>query len=192
MHLGHAARTVGADFAIRRLTLDDLQRHVERRAQKKYRGRPLSPVTLRKEVASLRACCNWGVQAGKLQGPCPNRGLKYPKAEEKPPFQTREEVERQIARGGLSARERQDLWDCLFLTLPQVERLLAHVREHARQPFVYPMVVFAAHTGARRSELLRVRVDDVDLEGQTVLVREKKAVFGEAAQVPPPSGTNGS
>jgi integrase len=174
MHLKHFVTTLGAQFPIVQLTLEDLQRHVERRAKKQYRGRPLSPVTLRKEMASFRACWNWGVQAGKLKGTFPNRGLKYPKASEKPPFQTWEEIERQIARGGLTQMEQDDLWNCLFLTLPQIIEMLAYLREHARVPFLYPLFTFAAHTGARRSEMLRVRIEDLDLEGQTVLLREKK------------------
>jgi integrase len=174
MHLNHVVTTLGAQFAVAKLTLEDLQRHVERRARKRYRGRPLSPVTLRKEMASFRACWNWGVQSGKLQGASPNRGLKYPKAGEKPPFQTWQEVQRQIARGGLTPAEEADLWDCLFLTLPQIDELLAFVKGQAGVPFLYPMVAFAAHTGARRSEMLRVRIDDLDFSGQTVLLREKK------------------
>jgi integrase len=174
MHLKHFITTFGAPFPVAKLTLEDLQRHVDRRARKKYRGRPLSPVTLRKEMASLRACWNWAVQSGKLHGAFPNRGLKYPKASEKPPFQTWEEIERQIARGGLTPAEEADLWDCLFLTLAEVDELLAFVNEQTQVPFLYPMFVFAAHTGARRSELLRVRIADLDFDGQTVLLREKK------------------
>ena len=102
MHLKHFVMTFGVQFPIAKLTLEDLQRHVERRARKKYRGLPLSPIMLRKEMASFRACLNWGVQSSKLRGAFPNRGLKYPKANEKPPFQTWEEIERQIARGGLT------------------------------------------------------------------------------------------
>jgi hypothetical protein len=114
MHLQLFVTTFGSTFPIAKLTLEDLQRHVERRAKKKYRGRPLSPVPLRTEMASLRACWNWGIQSGKLQGAFPNRGLKYPKANEKPPFQTWEEIERQIARGGLTPAEEEDLWDGWF------------------------------------------------------------------------------
>jgi integrase len=36
------------------------------------------------------------------------------------------------------------------------------------------MFVFVAHTGARRSEILRSRIDDFDLENRTVQIREKK------------------
>jgi integrase len=41
------------------------------------------------------------------------------------------------------------------------------------------MVAFAAYTGARRSEMLRALVIDVDLAGGTVTVREKKRVRGK-------------
>jgi hypothetical protein len=44
------------------------------------------------------------------------------------PFQTREEIERQIARGGLSEAETADLWDCLFLTVAETDELLEYVR----------------------------------------------------------------
>ncbi|MEX1223634.1 MAG: site-specific integrase, partial [Pirellulales bacterium] len=103
---------------------------------------------------------------------------RYPKFEEKPPFQTCEEIERKIARGGLSAAEQADLWDCLFLTLPEIDDLLAHVKDAARHPFLYPMFVFAAHTGTRRSEMIRSRLDDIDFAAATVTIREKKRVRG--------------
>jgi integrase len=178
MHLRHVIASLGKSFRIRSLTLGDLQRHIDRRARKRYRGRPLSAVTLRKEVASLRACWNWGVQAGKLREVFPGRGLKYPKTDEKPPFQTRAEIERQLARGGLTDAEIRQLWDSMFLTLPEIEQLLQHVRHCPAQPFLYPMVCLAAHTGARRSELLRIRVDDVDFASGTVLLHEKKRARG--------------
>jgi hypothetical protein len=55
MHLRHFERTLGSKFPLQQLTLADVQRHVTERAKKKYRGRQLSPATLRKEVASFRA-----------------------------------------------------------------------------------------------------------------------------------------
>jgi integrase len=52
--------------------------------------------------------------------------------------------------------------------------LLKHVRNTCRQRFVFTMFAFAAHTGARRSELLRSQVDDFDFAGDMVTIREKK------------------
>ena len=94
-------------------------------------------------------------------------------------FQTWEEIERKIARGGLSEAEQAELWECVFLTLPEIDELLAFVKQFGRWPFVYPMFVFAAHTGARRSEMVRSEIDDFDFESGTVLIREKKRVRGK-------------
>jgi integrase len=105
-----------------------------------------------------------------------NKGLKYPKGAEKPPFQTWKEIEQQIKRGNLSEEEKADLWDCLFLGLNEIADLLVHVRTAAQQPFIYPMFVLAAHTGARRSELVRSRL--VDLDDDTMVVRERKRSRG--------------
>jgi integrase len=110
---------------------------------------------------------------GLVTGTFPNRGLKFPKAEERPPFQTWQEIERQVARGVLPTEERE-LWDCVFLTLPEIADLLQYVNETARHPFIYPMFCFAAHTGARRSEILRTRINDVDLEAATACIHERK------------------
>jgi integrase len=110
-----------------------------------------------REMATFRACWDWGVHGGKLRGPFPGRGLKYPKGEEKPPFQTWEEIERRVALGGLTGREQEELWDCLFLTLPEVGELLAFVKANAAHPWIYPAFCLAAHTGGRRSEVLRVK-----------------------------------
>ena len=47
------------------------------------------------------------------------------------------------------------------------------MKEKGQQPFLYPMVVMAAHTGTRRSELIRgSRLADFDDE--SVVIRERK------------------
>ncbi len=92
---------------------------------------------------------------------------------------TWQEIERRIKVGGLTDKDRAVLWDALFLTLPEIEELLAQVKGSARQPWVYPLFVFAAQTGARRSEMIRAQVADVDFEGGTVLIREKKRARGQ-------------
>jgi integrase len=79
----------------------------------------------------------------------------------------------------MSDDEQADLWDCLFLTLPEIAELLQDVQRKAKHPFIYPMFAFAAHTGARRSEILRSRLDDIDMAGQVITIREKKRVPGK-------------
>ena len=121
---------------------------------------------------------NWGASAGIIAGTYPNRGLVFPKVDERPPFQTREEIERQISGGSLNEGEQEALWECLFLTQPEIAVILDHAKQHSRHGWIYPMICFAAHTGARRSELLRARVTDLDFDGETVLLRECKRVKG--------------
>jgi integrase len=108
-------------------------------------------------------------------GRFPSKGLRYPKADEKPPFMTMQEIERQIAVGG----DRDTLWEALYLQASELAELLAHVEKKAPHPWIYPLFCFAAHAGARRSEILRALVADVDFTGNTVLVREKKRSRGQ-------------
>jgi integrase len=176
IHSGHLKRVLGEQFKVAALTRDDLQRYVNTRAKDfGIRKKSLSPVTIRKEVTTLSGIWTWAEGEG-LVGPFPNKGLKYPKASEKPPFQTWKEIERQIQRGRLSEEEQSDLWDCLFLNLEEISDLLEHVKRVGRQPFIYPMFVLAAHTGARRSELVRSRL--VDLGDDTIQIRERKRAHG--------------
>ena len=100
--------------------------------------------------------------------------LVYRKSKSKPPFQTWAQIERQIARGGLSQPQQRALWNCLFLTLPEIRDVLEFVRSRTAHPFVFPMFIFAAHTGARRSEMLRSQIDDSDFTAGVVTIREKK------------------
>jgi hypothetical protein len=109
VHLKHFESTPGERFAVRGLTLADLQQHANERRKKKYRGRQLSPVTLKKEVASFRAAWNWAVPGGFVSGPFPSKGLVYPKADEKPRFMTRAEVERRLT-ASMKGAERAELW----------------------------------------------------------------------------------
>lgn len=173
LQLGQFGQTLGEKFVMQELALADLQRHVNRRREKKYRGKKLSPVTLKKEMASLRAAWNWASHMGLVKGVFPSRGLVYPKTDEQPPFMTCAEIKRKIIKC-MSEAEKTELWDCLYLTHAEIEELLKFVKEHAAHGWVYPMFCFAAHTGARRSEMLRVLAADVDFEAMTVLLREKK------------------
>jgi integrase len=176
LHLGHFAKSLGEQFPINTLSLADLQRHVDRRGREKNRsGDIISPVTIKKEIATLSGAWTWGCRMGMVSGEFPGQGLRYPKIEEPLPFMTWQEIERAIAAGG----DPDELWECLYLTLPEIGSLLAHVKEHAAYPFVYPMFCFAAHTGARRSEMLRAQVTDIDLEGKTVVIHEKKRARGK-------------
>jgi integrase len=174
IHLKHLVTTFGERFAIAKVTQDDVQRHIDRRLKQKHHGRPIGPITVRKEVTTLRAIWTWGAGRGMFSGTFPSQGLTYPKTDAKPPFCTFAELERKITIGGLSEAEREALYESLYLRKEEIEELLQYVKANAAHPWVYPMIATAAFTGARRSELLRIEVTDVDFERGVLLIREKK------------------
>jgi integrase len=116
---------------------------------------------------------------GLVAGRFPNKGLRYPRTEEKPPYMTRAEIERQVAAGELTAHQKRMLWDALYLQKREIEEALEIVRRKNAHEWIHPMMCAAAYTGARRSELTRMRVSDVDFDRRVVTIREKKRVHGK-------------
>ncbi len=141
---------LGAKIRIRSLQLDDLQCYVEVRSREPgLRGRTLSASTIKRELTTLTTVWNWAIGTDIVRHPLPKKRLHFPKTAEKPRFQTWDEIERKIKRGGLTENEEAELWDCLFLTNDQIHQFLADVTSRARHDFIYLLFVFAAHTGAR-------------------------------------------
>jgi integrase len=188
LQLAHIEATVGKNFLLGSLSHQKLQDHIDRRSQmfrpepvrnkkneKKPRPKrkPISPVTIRKEINAFRAAWNYGATAGMVQGQFPSRGLSYGKAVEPLPFMTWAEIERRLNAGGS-----KELWGSLYLQPQELTELLAFVKKRKCRPWVYPMFVMAAHTGMRRSELLRCRVEDVNLAERVITVHEKKKARG--------------
>lgn len=179
IHTGHIEQFFGKQFQIEKLAQQDLQDYVNHRSkQPGHRGKPLSTVTIKKELSTFSTVWSWAMTKGYTKSVFPSKGLRFPKTSEKPPFQTWSEIERQIKLGGLTDIEQAELWDCLFLGVAEIDELLSFIQQHARYSFLYPMAVMAAHTGARRSELVRSRVGDTNFHAGTVLIREKKRVKG--------------
>lgn len=180
IHIKHLNRILGVGFPINRLTNADLQTYVAQRLkQRNWRKKTISPVTIKKELSTFSTIWTWAQARGFVDFPFPNKNLRFPKITEKPPFQTWKSIELQLSRGGLSATEQEELWNCLFLSLDEIKQLLEYVQSRQQHRCLYPMCVMAAHTGARRSEIVRSLVNDFDLEAQTVMIREKKRSRGK-------------
>ncbi|HEV8072405.1 MAG TPA: tyrosine-type recombinase/integrase [Planctomycetaceae bacterium] len=129
-----------------------------------------SAATIRKEIVSLRTAWNWARRHLDLAPEFPGTGLDYPKIEEGLPFMTWDEAQRRIAAGD----DAEKVWDCIYLRPQEIAELLGWVKERPVSLCVYPMFVFAAYTGARRSEIVRALPSDVDLATGVVTIREKK------------------
>ena len=180
IHFRHLERVLGADFCVSELCLADLQRYVDARSKAKgVRKRRLSAATIQKELITLGTAFNWARKMKYLSGEFPSHGLRLPKTKEKQPFRTRSEIDRRIAVGGLADDEIADLWDSLYLSVDEISEFLQHMKANGTAPFVYPMATFAAHTGARRSEMIRLRIVDVDLDSKVAIIHEKKRVRGK-------------
>jgi integrase len=180
LHFKHLCAALGERFFVHELTLADLQDYVNARAKASGRTHSrLSGTTIREEVVSLRKAWNWGLKMKLVQGRYPYEGLRYPKTDEKPPFQTRQEIERRISIGGITPEQTAQLWECLYFQVYEIADLLAFLKQAHDHAWIYPLVCMAAHTGARRSELLRSEVADVDFEGGTLLIRERKRIKGK-------------
>jgi integrase len=177
IHLKHVREILGEKTAAESLRVADVLRYHDRRVNQKWRGKATSSQTVRKELVTLRALCVWGHKRGHLAAPpaWTWSDVDAVKGEaEREPFRTLAEIRERIARNNLAEPEQRRLFECLYLTGPEIRELLAFVHENAIARFVHPMVVTAALTGARRSELCRSRIDDVDLGGMHFQIRERK------------------
>ena len=172
IHQRHIERVIGKRRNVQELTQGDLQKYITKRSKAKTRkGANVTGTTIKKEIVTLNSAWKWAKGAGKLQGDLPKQNLRYPKSKERPVFQTWAEIERQIDAGAST-----ELWDALYLDMDQIKELLSFVKQYAEHPFLYPMFAFAAYTGARRSELMRSELADIDLDGGVATIREKKRV----------------
>ena len=60
--------------------------------------------------------------------------LRFPKTEDKSPFQTWAEIERQLELGGRSETEQAELWEGLYLSAHEIEQVLDFAEQSARHP----------------------------------------------------------
>ena len=158
------------DIPISQFSKADLQAYIGKRSKEKWRGWYISPTTIGKEIKSLRAIWNtYSDQTGVWLG----KGLKYPKGDEQPPFQTWEQIEERIKQDGLDEKQAKKFWATLFLSAEQAGEFLDNVEAHCEKWF-HAMLTMAYHTGARRSELCRAMVGDVDFRDNEIIVRERK------------------
>ena len=114
----------------------------------KAKSKPLAPATINRSLAAFRQCCRWAVKqriAPKdWNNPC----------------------KRIEARPEHNERVR-------FLDDKELPALLAEVKR-AKWPMLYPLVLLALTTGARRGELERLRWRDVDLDNARATLATSK------------------
>jgi integrase len=154
----------------------ELQGYAKARRKERYHKRQIQAYTIRKELRTFHHVWSWASSQGQTPHP-PTwdvDALDLPKDRGREPFRGFTQIETMLSRGHLSKAEQERLWECLYLNGEELSELIAYVKEQATAPFVFPMVVFVALTGCRRSEMARSIIDDWDLEHKIVHIREKK------------------
>ena len=175
IHTDHLLRLIGEKTLIASISSDTLQKYAAKRCKEKgQRGRTLSAETVKKEFRTFAQVWGMARAKGYVTGPSPTRAVKLDLLDEKPPFRTWGEIETIVKRGNLSDEEQKEYWDCVFLDETQVLEFVDHVEKNAEHPFLYAALAFAAFTGARRSEIIRSKIEDWDFAHGVVKIREKK------------------
>lgn len=174
VHLRHAERILGSSTPLTQVFSSTIQEYIHARIAAKYHGRQINPQTIKKEVATLQYVWNWAFRHSHVVAKFPGIGLVFPKAKLKEPFRTLGQIQTIIERGEMSKIQEKALWDGLYLNPTEIVEVLEHVRQRNLYSWLYPFIATTAHTGARRSELLRARVDDFDFTNRVVILREKK------------------
>ncbi len=170
MHLRHLTRHLGdrADAPCDRVTHRDLDGFQQARLAER------DPVTVGKERVSIRQFYKWAVTQGYLRASPAATLVPIKGGEDRPPFRTLAEIARIIERGGLTKEEILELWECLYLSPPEIAELLKTVRAKAQEDLAYLLHALPAYTGMRRGEVLRLRWLDVDFEEDYLVARSRK------------------
>jgi len=169
IHFKHLLATFGEDFDLASAKAADLQKHIAKR-------QPIvAPVTIRKELATLKTAWTWAKTMGRIEQSFPVGKLIFNKDSEKLPFMTLGEIQKRLGKGG----SKELLNESLYLNTTEIEELLAYLKEAKGPKWLYVLCCLAAHTGMRRSELIRAQAVDVDFSSGIITVREKKRVKGQ-------------
>lgn len=164
LHCRHFARLLPKNKPFLEFDFDTVQGYINtRRKEQSKRGRPIHRNTIVKEINSLRQIWKAALKRGKIGKPFPKE-LMWPKDPAKPSFQSYAEL----------TNDPNADWSTLVLKKAQVLQVLNEVAAQEKNSFIYPVLAFAAFTGCRRSELVRVGVSDVDFELKRIRIHEKK------------------
>jgi len=71
-------------------------------------------------------------------------------------------------------RLKEDSGRIIYLTVNQVSTLLEKAAEH-QSPFIYPFIKIALGTSMRKSEILSIRLEHIDLQRKTIYIPHAKA-----------------
>jgi integrase len=139
---------------------------------KKFREGVVSPTTINKELETFRLMFQLAVKYRYIPSNSVKEVDKYKKANVPHRFMTKAEIDREIQDRDYTEEEKENLFRFRYLTESEIGGLLELARE--KLPFLHPILVTCAYTGARRSELLRLTWADVDLKANKIWLTSLK------------------
>ncbi len=169
-HLGHLKRFIGskAQRGIEKISRQDLDRFLQHRLEMRDAS------TVCRERNTLLRFFRWVISQEYISESPAVQLDPIPCGTDLPPFRTVEEIEKILKRGGMNPQEQKDVWECLYLSPPEIAELLELVRQNAQKRISYFLHAIPTYTGMRRGEVLRLTWVDLDLEERTVTARSRK------------------
>jgi integrase len=140
-------------------------------AYKTYRlQRGVKPQTFNKERAWLSRMCKKTSKVFKVNPFAEVEPEKKQINQER--FRTGAQIEAELAERKYPANVVADMWDARILTKQEIGRFLKLALTKDEE--LYPMLVVAACTGARRGEIARLKWADVDFKSRVVWLMSRK------------------
>lgn len=148
--------------------------------------RGLSAETVRRDIASIKACFNRAVE-WELIAANPFAKVKKPKTDQNPKVRYLSDAEKQRLRVALDEREEKMRVERDVANQWRLSRgypLLPVLRDHAFTDHIKPMVLLAINTGMRRGEIFDLTWENIDIANRMITVPGWAAKSSQTRHIP--------
>lgn len=148
------------------LKLSDIEDYANRRREE------VAAKTVNDEISTFAHLFEYAIRHGYL---AKNLAKEVPRFKEEgslKKFRTLKEIQEEIARGGYSDSEANELYESCHLTGEEIQELLGICKE--KDPWLYPLLATIAFTGIRRGEATRLEWQHVDFARRILRVGSRK------------------
>ena len=168
IHLNHFERFLDrrAELPITDITTADIERFMSQRR------RHVTGTTVNKELQTLRQLFDYAIKLGYASENPTYNATRFKGTGKPHRFVTKEEIDEQIQRSGLSDDELKALHRFRYLSHEEIADLLDLAAKS--DPMLHPILVALTFTGMRRGEVAALEWSDVDFKVGKLWVRSRK------------------